>query len=73
MTRLAICGGPYSNPYALRAFVEAARARGADRLFCLGDFEPSWVRERLGSGHLAPLGDGVSIHDFAFNGSHVVD
>jgi transposase len=26
-----------------------------------------------GSGHLAPLGDGVSIHDFAFNGSHVVD
>ena len=38
MTRLAICGGTYSNPYALRAFVEAARARGADRLFCLGDF-----------------------------------
>ena len=26
-----------------------------------------------GSGHLAPLGDGVSIHDFAFYGSHVVD
>jgi hypothetical protein len=26
-----------------------------------------------GSGHLAPLGDGVSIHDFAFYGRHVVD
>jgi hypothetical protein len=38
VTRLAICGGTYSNPYALRAFVEAARASGADRLFCLGDF-----------------------------------
>ncbi|MGH3570238.1 MAG: radical SAM protein [Pseudonocardiaceae bacterium] len=38
MTRLAICGGIYSNPYALRAFVEQARARGADRLLCLGDF-----------------------------------
>jgi hypothetical protein len=24
-----------------------------------------------GSGHLAPLGDGVSIHDFAFNWGHV--
>jgi hypothetical protein len=38
VTRLAICGGPYSNPYALRAFIAHARARGADRLFCLGDF-----------------------------------
>jgi uncharacterized Fe-S cluster-containing radical SAM superfamily protein len=38
MTRLAICGGTYSNPYALRAFIEQARARDADRLFCLGDF-----------------------------------
>jgi putative flavoprotein involved in K+ transport len=26
-----------------------------------------------GSGHLAPLGDGVSIHDFPFLGCHVVD
>ena len=26
-----------------------------------------------GLGHLAPLGDGVSIHDFAFNRCHVVD
>jgi hypothetical protein len=38
MARLAICGGTYSNPYALRAFLERARALGADRLFCLGDF-----------------------------------
>jgi uncharacterized Fe-S cluster-containing radical SAM superfamily protein/predicted phosphodiesterase len=38
VTRLALCGGLYSNPYALRAFLEDARARGADRLVCLGDF-----------------------------------
>ena len=38
MTRLALCGGTYSNPYALRAFTRDARARGADRLWCLGDF-----------------------------------
>jgi predicted phosphodiesterase/pyruvate-formate lyase-activating enzyme len=37
MTRIALCGGVYSNPYALRRFVEDARARGAQRLFCLGD------------------------------------
>ncbi|MEJ7845082.1 MAG: radical SAM protein [Acidimicrobiales bacterium] len=35
--RLGICGGPYSNPYALRAFVADARARGCERLVCLGD------------------------------------
>ncbi len=38
MTRLALCGGTYSNPCALRAFAADARARGADRLWCLGDF-----------------------------------
>jgi predicted phosphodiesterase len=38
MTRLALCGGTYSNPYALRAFIHDARSRGADRLWCLGDF-----------------------------------
>lgn len=38
MTRLAICGGTYSNPYALRAFLDRARELGADRLVCLGDF-----------------------------------
>ncbi len=35
--RLAVCGGVYANPHALRAFVADARARGADRLLCLGD------------------------------------
>lgn len=37
MTRLAVFGGPYSNPYALRALLDAARRRGCDRIFCLGD------------------------------------
>lgn len=37
MPLIAVCGGVYSNPYALRAFVADARARGADRLWCLGD------------------------------------
>ncbi|MEJ8638981.1 radical SAM protein [Streptomyces sp. MS2.AVA.5] len=35
--RIAVCGGPYGNPHALQAFVDDARARGAERLFCLGD------------------------------------
>ncbi len=35
--RIAVCGGPYANPYALRAFIADARARGCERLFCLGD------------------------------------
>lgn len=35
--RIAVCGGPYGNPYALSAFVNDARARGCERLFCLGD------------------------------------
>jgi predicted phosphodiesterase len=38
LTRIALCGGTYSNPYALRAFIADARSRGADRLICLGDF-----------------------------------
>jgi len=38
VTRIALCGGTYSNPYALRAFIDDARRRGAARLFCLGDF-----------------------------------
>ena len=37
MTTVAVCGGPYGNPYALQAFVVDARSRGAERLFCLGD------------------------------------
>ncbi|MEA2412523.1 MAG: hypothetical protein QOC77_3084, partial [Thermoleophilaceae bacterium] len=35
--RIAVCGGPYANPHALAAMIEDARARGAGRLFCLGD------------------------------------
>jgi predicted phosphodiesterase/uncharacterized Fe-S cluster-containing radical SAM superfamily protein len=35
--RIAVCGGVYANPYALRAFLDDARARGAERLYCLGD------------------------------------
>ncbi|WP_415949127.1 radical SAM protein [Streptomyces sp. KLOTTS4A1] len=35
--RIAVCGGPYGNPYALAAFAEDARARGAEKLYCLGD------------------------------------
>jgi pyruvate-formate lyase-activating enzyme/predicted phosphodiesterase len=35
--RIAVCGGPYANPYALAAFAADARARGAERLYCLGD------------------------------------
>jgi pyruvate-formate lyase-activating enzyme/diadenosine tetraphosphatase ApaH/serine/threonine PP2A family protein phosphatase len=37
MERIAVCGGVYANPFALRAFLADARARGADRLVCLGD------------------------------------
>ncbi|MBM9506256.1 radical SAM protein [Actinacidiphila acididurans] len=35
--RIAVSGGPYGNPYALAAFVADARARGCERLYCLGD------------------------------------
>jgi predicted phosphodiesterase len=35
--RIGVCGGTYGNPYALRAFVADAAARGCQRLFCLGD------------------------------------
>jgi pyruvate-formate lyase-activating enzyme/predicted phosphodiesterase len=35
--RIGVCGGPYGNPYALRAFVADARRRGCERLYCLGD------------------------------------
>ncbi len=37
MPRIAVCGGPYANPHALRAWLADARRRGAQRLFCLGD------------------------------------
>ena len=37
MTRIAVCGGPYANPHALAAMLADARARGCERIFCLGD------------------------------------
>jgi uncharacterized Fe-S cluster-containing radical SAM superfamily protein/predicted phosphodiesterase len=35
--RIAVCGGPYANPYALEAMLGDARERGCERVFCLGD------------------------------------
>src|SRR4051812_10096706 len=35
--KIAVCGGPYANPHALAAMLEDARARGCERIFCLGD------------------------------------
>ena len=35
--RIAVCGGPYANPYALSAFVTDAHRRGCEQLYCLGD------------------------------------
>jgi len=37
VTRIAVCGGAYANPYALASWVDDARGRGAERLYCLGD------------------------------------
>jgi pyruvate-formate lyase-activating enzyme/predicted phosphodiesterase len=37
VTRLAVCGGVYANPWALEAFAIDGRERGAERLLCLGD------------------------------------
>jgi predicted phosphodiesterase len=35
--RIAVCGGVYSNPWAMRAFIGDAQRNGAQRLYCLGD------------------------------------
>ena len=37
MIRIAALGGPYANPFALRAVLDDAAARGCERIFCLGD------------------------------------
>jgi pyruvate-formate lyase-activating enzyme/predicted phosphodiesterase len=37
MARIAVFGGVYSNPYALRALADDCRARGCEALYCLGD------------------------------------
>src|ERR1044072_5979283 len=36
MTRIAVFGGVYSNPYALAALADDSRARGCDARYCLG-------------------------------------
>jgi predicted phosphodiesterase/pyruvate-formate lyase-activating enzyme len=35
--KIAVCGGTYANPHAFAAMLEDARARGCERIFCLGD------------------------------------
>jgi len=35
--RIAVCGGPYANPFALRAMIDDARVRACERIVCLGD------------------------------------
>jgi hypothetical protein len=43
-SRIAVCGGIYSNHLALASFIDRARAEGAEALYCLGDlggFGPS--------------------------------
>jgi pyruvate-formate lyase-activating enzyme/predicted phosphodiesterase len=37
MPRIAVFGGVYANPYALRALLDDARERGCDARYCLGD------------------------------------
>ncbi|WP_249010530.1 radical SAM protein [Conexibacter sp. DBS9H8] len=37
MTRIAVLGGPYANPYALQATLADAQRRSCERIFCLGD------------------------------------
>ena len=37
MSKIGVFGGVYSNPYALRAALDDARARGCEQLYCLGD------------------------------------
>jgi hypothetical protein len=44
---------------------------GEDR--CTAPMNRPGFARGWGSGHLAPLGDGVSIHDFTFNRCQVVD
>src|SRR5919112_4207740 len=37
VTRLAVCGGVYGNPYALQAMLDSVRQGGCSRVVCLGD------------------------------------
>ncbi len=58
--RIAVCGGVYSNRFALEALLGAARARGAEAVYCLGDLggfgpEPERLRPLLEQGGVAVL------------------
>jgi predicted phosphodiesterase len=61
--RIAVCGGAYSNPWAMRAFIDDARSKGAERLYCLGDLggygaEPEAVWDLLtGNGVICVAGN----------------
>ncbi|MCB1009892.1 MAG: metallophosphoesterase [Acidobacteria bacterium] len=53
--RIAVCGGVYSNRFALEALLDAAAARGCEAVYCLGDLggfgpEPELVRPLLDQG-----------------------
>lgn len=53
--RVAVCGGVYSNRFALEALLEAAAARRCEAVYCLGDLggfgpEPELVRPLLEQG-----------------------
>jgi len=53
--RVAVCGGVYSNHFALAAFLEIARGFGAEAVYCLGDLgafgpSPESVRPLLAQG-----------------------
>lgn len=60
---VALLGGPYNNHVALRAVLEDARRRGAERIFCLGDlggFGPS-------PGRIRPLLEEFAVRTLAGN------
>jgi hypothetical protein len=58
--RVAVCGGVYSNHYALAALLEDAHRRGAEAIYCLGDLggfgpRPETVRPLLEEGGVRTL------------------
>lgn len=54
--RIAVCGGVYANPRALRAFLDDAAARRPERRFCRGDHAGFGVD----CDAVGPLPDGVT-------------
>jgi hypothetical protein len=58
--RIAVCGGVYSTHLALAALLDAAAARGAEAVYCLGDLggfgpNPERVRPLLAAGGVRTL------------------